>query len=150
LVQRVLGFRVAILISSLAMFIATPVAACRFSESPDVRVDTTYKAGIISSVAVVRTARASYIRKPLADAQPWRASANVERVLTGQNRLRVVTFERGWGSAACDNRTHIARHGEQWVIYFWRKPDRTQAVWASYPAEVALRVDPQITRAKRQ
>jgi hypothetical protein len=132
------------------MFIGTPVAACRFSESPDVRIDRTYKAGIISSVAAVRTARASYVRKPLADGQPWRASANVERALTGQNRLRVVTFERGWGSAACDNRTHIARHSEQWVIYYWRKPDRTQAVWASYPAEVALRVDPQITRAKRQ
>lgn len=124
-----------------------PVQACRVRLSPEENLHGAYEKGIFSSVAVVTIADAKYTQQPISDAHPWSATANVDLLLFGSFEPNTVTFERGWGSTACDDGHPLAQTGEKWVVYFWKHPERGQLVWASYPLEVASAADPMVERS---
>jgi hypothetical protein len=103
-----------------------------------------YKSGAISSVAIVRITGAEYTGEPVGGAHPWQASADIERIIQGSPPAQTVRFERGWGSAACDDGRPPPTIGELWVVYFWRRSSGDQPVWQTYPADVAFEADPRI------
>ncbi len=121
--------------------------ACRVRLSAGENLQGAYEKGIFSSVAVVTITGAKYTQQPIFDAHPWSATANVDLLLLGSFEPNTVTFERGWGSAACDDGQPLAKAGEKWIVYFWKYPERGQLVWASYPLEVASAADPMVERS---
>ena len=123
--------------------------ACRAAFSPAERLSMGYRAGAISAAVLVRVTEAHYTRGRFSDAHPWRATATVEGVLRGAYPARNVVFERGWGSAACDDGHAVPAAGERWVVYFWRRGPGDQPVWYSYPAQVAFAADPIIGPRRR-
>jgi hypothetical protein len=131
----------------LGMFLAAQCAdvhACKRMDSPEQKLKGGYETGAIAAVALVTISSATYIRKSDGDAHPWRASANVSQVLRGNYASKSVTFERGWGSAACDDGEPAPKLGAKWAVYFWKKLDGTLAVWKTYPADVANSADPKL------
>jgi hypothetical protein len=125
-------------------FAASPSQACAVVLSPAAKLAGGYKSGAISSVALVRITNAKYTAEPVGDAHPWQASGAVERTLRGAIPARIVRFERGWGSAACDDGRPPPKIGERWVVYFWRRGPGDERVWQSYPAKVAFEADPRL------
>jgi hypothetical protein len=118
--------------------------ACKRMDSPAQKLKGGYETGAIAAVALVTISSATYIRKSDGDAHPWRASASVSRVLRGNYASKSLAFERGWGSAACDDGEPAPKSGTKWAVYFWKKPDGTLAVWNTYPADVANSADPKL------
>ncbi|MES2442930.1 MAG: hypothetical protein V4574_08875 [Pseudomonadota bacterium] len=139
-----IGWSIAIAGALLAM--PSPSRACRVYLAPAQRLAMGYDSGAISAVALVRITGAGYTGVRRGDAHPWRASATVRRLLRGSHTATSVGFERGWGSAACDDGRPPPKAGEVWVIYFWKRPDGEQAVWLTYPASVAFEADPRLRR----
>jgi hypothetical protein len=129
--------------------LATPSQACRFAQSAEDRLASGYASKAISAVALVRITKAGYIGPAAGDAHPWRASATVLRVLRGSYAGHRLSFERGWGSSACDDGRPPPKAGELWVVYFWSRGPGDQPVWKTYPADVARAADPKI-RAQLQ
>ena len=103
-----------------------------------------YANGAISAVAIVRITDAGYTRAAFGDAHPWRATATIRRLVQGSYAAQTVQFERGRGSAACDDGRPPPKAGEVWVIYFWKRADGDQPVWLSYPASLAFEADPRL------
>lgn len=116
--------------------------ACRVYRPPAQKIVDGYRLGAISSVALVRITAADFIGPEDRDVHPWRASARIERVVRGNNPVRTLSFERGYGSSACQEPYPLPRRGEVWVLYFWSANPGRQAVWASYPLSVASQADP--------
>lgn len=139
--------RLATTISCALALASVPVQACRVRLSAEENLHGAYENGILSSVAVVTIVEAKYTHQPISDAHPWSATANVDLLLLGSFESKTVTFERGWGSAACDDGHPLAQAGEKWIVYFWKHPERGQLVWASYPLEVASAADPMVERS---
>lgn len=139
--------RLVTIIGCAFALISVPVQACRVRLSAEANLHGAYEKGILSSVAVVTIIDAKYTQRPISDAHPWSATASVDLLLLGSFEPRTVTFERGWGSAACDDGHPLAQAGEKWVVYFWMNPERGQLVWASYPLEVASAADPMVERS---
>ena len=133
---------------ALAVF-STTSHACRVNLMPKERLAMGYESRAISAAVLVRVTGAQYTRDPVADAHAWRASARILRVLRGTYPAKSVQFDRGWGSAACDDGHPRAKAGEHWVVYFWQPADGRQRVWQSYPAEVAFKADPRIGSSVR-
>jgi hypothetical protein len=123
---------------------AHPAHACKSNPAPKARLATGYAKGAISAAALVRITSAAYTGKATADAHPWEATATVTLILHGDYPHETVRFERGFGSAACDNKDSPPRLGEHWVIYFWKYAEGDQGVWQAYPADVAIEADPSI------
>ena len=132
------------------LIVATPSYACRVNLPPDRRLARGYAVQAISAVALVRITAAQYTQPAFGDARPWRAFAKVKRTLHGSYAPRTLSFDRGWGSAACDDGRSLPKTGELWVIYFWTRGTGDQPVWQSYPLEVARRADPMIARRPDQ
>ena len=124
--------------------IATPSAACRVALPPEQRIAMGYQRGTISAVLLVQVKAAKYTAAAFSDAHPWQATATVERVLRGSYPAKVVRFTRGWGSAACDDGHPVAKSGEKWVVYLWKRRDGDQTVWQTYPARIAFAADPRL------
>jgi hypothetical protein len=122
----------------------SPSEACRVFLPAAERLAFGYQRGAISAVAVVRITKATYVGLPHGDAHPWRAEAVVERALSGSFKGNRVAFNRGHGSAACDDGHPAPRAGNRWIIYFWKPIGRGHEVWQSYPAAEALRADPRL------
>lgn len=120
---------------------SVPVEACRVRLSAQEKLNGGYAKGIFSSVALVTIADAKYTREAFSDTHPWSATANVDHLLLGSFEPKTVTFERGWGSAACDDGHPLAKVGEHWIVYLWKHPQRGQIVWATYPLQVASAAD---------
>lgn len=139
--------RLAATIGCVLALASVPAQACRVRLSAEERLHGAYEKGIFSSVAVVTIAEAKYTQQPISDAHPWSATARVDLLLLGSFEPKTVTFERGWGSAACDDGQPLAKAGEKWIVYFWKHPERGQLVWASYPLEIASAADPMVERS---
>lgn len=139
--------RLAATICCVLALASVPAQACRVRLSAEETLRGAYERGIFSSVAVVTIAEAKYTQPPFSDAHPWSATANVDFLLLGSFEPQTVTFERGWGSAACDDGQPLAKAGEKWIVYFWKDRERGQLVWASYPLEVASAADPMVERS---
>jgi hypothetical protein len=132
-----------------ALTIATPSEACRVYRPPAQRVADGYKTRTVSAVTLVKVLDANYTRLPISDAHPWSASAKIVQVLHGSYSRQMVHFERGWGSAACDDGLPPPAVGELWVVYFWKRAEGDQPVWVSYPAKVAFAADPSLAKNVR-
>lgn len=128
-----------------ALSFGSAVEACRVARSPEQRVADGYRSGAISAVAIVAVDRAQYTQPPSGDAHPWVASASVRKILRGSYGAETITFERGWGSAACEEEYPLPKAGDRWVEYLWRGADRNQAVWVTYPFDVAALADPYLS-----
>jgi hypothetical protein len=128
-----------------AISVGSPADACRAYRSPEQMVADGYRGGSISAVALVEIDSAKHTRSPIGDAHPWSASARVERVLRGSYSAQNIVFERGWGSAACQEAHPLPKAGDRWVVYFWRRTERDHAVWATYPFDVAVSADPSLS-----
>lgn len=124
------------LASLLALAVATPGNACRVARSPERKLHDGYDRGVISGVAFVTVKFTKFISEPIADAHPWAADATIDQVVRGDYDAKTVSFERGWGSAACDEGYAPPTPGDRWVLYFWKQPNGEQLVWASYPFAV--------------
>ena len=132
-----------------ALAVSGACQACRVSLPPARRLALGYERGAISAIALVRIKQAGYTQAPFSDAHPWRASGTVERVLRGSYPHAVVSFERGFGSSACDDGRLPPKAGERWVIYFWKRGAGDQPVWLSYPATLAYAADPFLSGTRR-
>jgi hypothetical protein len=128
---------------------AGPAGACRVQRSPEQRLASAYKLGLISGVALVRITRSDYIRPRLGKARPWEADGDVERLLGGSYLGRSVSFRRGSGSAACDDGLPPPRRGELWVVYIGKGATTDRPVRHSYPLGIALAADPRLRRTPR-
>lgn len=135
-----------ILLLAIGAASASPSQACRVFFPPVERIAFGYERGAISAVALVRITKATYVSPPRGDAHPWRASAQVDQVVSGSYVGKRVSFVRGHGSAACDDGRPVPQTGEQWVIYFWKRAGGEYEVWQSYPAAVAMVADPRLKR----
>ena len=124
--------------------LATPSEACRVGRSPQQKLDEGYRIGAISAAALITIKTADYISDSVADTHPWSASAKIDRVVLGSYGARLVSFSRGWGSAACDEGYPPPKLGDRWVVYFWKRPQGDQAVWATYPLAIASNADPSL------
>ncbi|HYW16452.1 MAG TPA: hypothetical protein VE891_09910 [Allosphingosinicella sp.] len=134
-----------LLVAAAALSLCSSAAiACRAHIPAERHLDSAYRAGTISAVALVRTTGSAYIRAAFGDAHPWRASAEVKRPLRGSYRGRRVNFDGWWGSAACDDGRPRPAAGELWVVYFRKLARGNQAVWRSYPAATAYAADPRL------
>lgn len=111
-----------------AKFPVGPAYACRVAQSPEQHIARSYAANVISAVALVRIEDARYTQPRVGDAHPWSAESKVVRALRKSVPAARVTFERGWGSAACDDGHPRPKKGELWVIYFWERGPADQAV----------------------
>lgn len=141
--------RWSVIVASVVAAISTPSHACRVFLMPKKRLDSGYESAI-SAVALVRVTEAQYTHAPIADAHPWRATATVLQVFQGSYPAKTMQFQRGWGSAACDDRSPIAKAGSLWVVYFWKRAEGDQPVWQSYPADVAFKADPRLTQTVQE
>jgi hypothetical protein len=124
--------------------IATPSEACRAWRSPQQKLADGYRISAISAVALITIKTAEYTAEPSADAHPWSASAKIDRVVFGSYDGKSVSFGRGWGSAACDEGYPLPKPGDRWVVYFWKRPEGDQIVWATYPLAIASNADPSL------
>jgi hypothetical protein len=70
----------------------------------------------------------------------------VEKVLVGAYASKHLSFERGWGSSACDDGRPAPKAGDLWVTYFWKRGPEDQPIWKTYPAKVAFAADPKLRR----
>jgi hypothetical protein len=126
---------------------SVPAQACRVRLSAEENLRGAYEKGIFSSVAIVTIVEAKHTQPGISDAHPWSATANVDQLLLGSLEPKTLTFERGWGSSACDGGHPLAQPGEKWAVYFWKHPERGQLVWASYPLQAASAADPMVERS---
>ena len=94
-----------ILVLAIVAASASPSEACRVFLPPAERIAFGYQRGAISAVALVRIVKATCVGPPKGDTHPWRASAAVERVVSGPYQNKLVTFARGYGSGAGSRRT---------------------------------------------
>ena len=133
----------------LAVAISSPSLACRVSLSPKDRLASGYNRGTISAVVLVQIAEADYSAPPSFDAHPWIATGSVAGIYRGEYTRPTVRFERGHGSAACDDGHPPPKAGERWIVYFWKRGEGDQQVWQSYPAETALKADPNLLPVAR-
>jgi hypothetical protein len=125
---------------------AAPALACKRIDSPNQKLENGYNGNAIVAVALVKISDGRYTHPKAEDGDnhPWEVTATVQRMLKGEYEPKSVKFERGWGSAACDDGRPLPGVGEQWVVYFEKKLDGTLAVWQTYPVSVANRDDPQL------
>lgn len=141
--------RPTILAASLTMLlVSAPADACRVNRPPAQRLFDGRKSGAITAVALVTISKAAYTHEPVSDAHPWAAWASVEQVVQGAYPSKTVRFERGWGSAACDDGLPPPKAGERWVVYFWKRAEGDLAVWQAYPLAVAKAADPMLTNVR--
>lgn len=147
--DRMISRRWSVFTAGVLAVFSAPANACRVYLMPKERLAMGYESRAISAAVLVRVTGARYTRDPVADAHPWRASASTLRVLRGAYPAKTVQFDRGWGSAACDDGHPRAKVGEHWVVYFWQPAKGGQQVWQSYPAEVAFKADPRIRSSVR-
>jgi hypothetical protein len=132
----------AILLAVGMASLAGPVAACSVFVPPAGRLSNAHMKGFITAAALVRVLKAEYTSARISDAPPWQADALVEQILLGSHAGKVVSFQRGPGSAACDEGYPLPRPGQQWVVYFGSFPDGREVVRFTYPADVAFAADP--------
>lgn len=143
------------LCAALAAFgFALPAQACRLFRSPEQRVRDVYAGRPDLRVALVRVTDARHLSNPVIQKlqrinanyqKPWRVTAKVEKMIVSDGSPELVTFDRGWGSAACDDGTAMPRRGDRWVVYYTSAtPIGSAQVLESYPLPVASRVDPRL------
>lgn len=130
------------LVSFSTLAIATPSDACRVARSPEEKLKDGYSTGAISGVALVTIKSTKFVREPYGDAHPWAAAATIDQVVRGSYEAKTVSFVRGWGSTACDEGYAPPTPGDRWIVYFRKRPQGEQVVWASYPLRVASTSDP--------
>lgn len=126
------------------MLAALPTAAqaCRVLIPPGQRIQTHIADGTIVAAATVQVTQAQHLRKADGDLHPWRAEASFVQALYGEGLPKTVTFERGWGSAACEwNLPRLPQRGDQWVIYFWLDPAAGLKPWLAIPLAEAKTLD---------
>lgn len=87
--------------------------ACRVFRSANQRLSDGYRSGAISAVALVTVTKADYVAEPSGDAHPWTASATIDRMLESKASGKLARFDRGRGSAACDDLTPLPRGGDR-------------------------------------
>jgi hypothetical protein len=136
------------LIAALALA-AVPAQACRVMRSAFSRIAGAEQSGTIASVAHVRIVASRDLGRPVGDANPWEATARVERVVRGSNPIREVRFSQGWGSPACDLGYGRPQPGDAWVVYFWNHPEHGQQVWEAFPFHVAEEVEGELRKQHR-
>jgi hypothetical protein len=141
--------RFSILLIAALVLAAVPAQACRVMLSPASRVFGAYQRGIIESVAYVRVVSSRDLGQPSGDANPWEATAQVERVVWGANTSGEVRFSYGWGSGACDLGYGQPKPGDQWVAYFWKHPEMGQQVWLALPLHVSEEIEPELRKLRR-
>lgn len=124
--------------------------ACRVALSPEARIVGAYAQNAKLQVAVVRITEARHLSFPISRElrranpkyeDPWRVTASVTRMVTGQLSPELITFDRGWGAAACDDGTAMPEKGDAWVVYYLADEQGRANVLHSYPMSVALRSD---------
>lgn len=142
--MRVLGLAV-----TLAAGLATPAGACTAFLPPSERISMAYGRDSLTSAALVRITTAEPLPRPVADAQPWQAHFAVDRLLFGSQAAADTRFERGFGSATCDEGYPLPKPGQQWVVYFGKGSDGRPAIWLTYPADVAFASDPRLPKDAR-
>lgn len=120
---------------------AVPAQACRVMRQPVDRIGDAYHRSIITSVAQVQVVASRNLGQASGDANPWEATARVERVVRGKNRTSEVRFSQGWGSSACDLGYGQPKPGDRWVAYFWKHPQLGQQVWLALPLHVSDEVE---------
>lgn len=132
-----------VVVAAALMMTSGSAEACRTRESPATRLARGHERGLISAVLVTVT-HARHIREATGDAHPWEALATVDRALFGSHSASTVRFQRGWGSAACDDGAPIPQPEASWVVYFSKHGNDEPRVWLAYQASVALAADPML------
>lgn len=126
----------------LALLPALQAQACAVNRPANVRLEQAYAQDVIIGRAIVVVQSAEHIAPPVPDLHPFTVTARAVRRETGAGLPAQVTFEGGWGSAACDLGFAIPAAGDRWVIYFWRDNTGFARVWEAYPLDVAIAADP--------
>lgn len=124
--------------------IATPSNACRAWRSPEQKIASGNAAGAISSIVVVTIDEAHYTGSPDGDVHVWTAVATINRLMRGSYVAKTVSLTRGFGSAACDEGYALPKPGDRWVVYFSKRSPADQAVWNTFPLEIAAVSDPSL------
>ncbi|MEG3166262.1 hypothetical protein U1701_16850 [Sphingomonas sp. PB2P19] len=135
-----------------AMMLVQPAQACRVFISPEQRVKAVYAWRADLRVALVKITDAHHLSNPIIQKlhrlnakyeAPWRVTASVIKMIVSDGSPELLAFNRGCGSAACDDGTAMPRRGDRWVVYYTStSPIGTAQVLESYPLETASRVDP--------
>ena len=128
------------------MALPAPAAACAINIPPPQRIQNGLETGTIAGVAIVAIDNAHYTAKPIADAHPWKASAKIVEVRRGAGLPKVIEFERGWGSSACEwNTPPLPAKGSRWVVYFWQDRSGAYRPWLAMTEAEARQFDPGFT-----
>ena len=133
------------------LMFASPAQACRIFRSPEQRIRDTYAGRADLRVALVQITEARHLSNPMVQKMqrlfpkyeaPWRVTASVVKILVSEGSPELIAFDRGWGSAACDDGTPMPRRGDRWVVYYTSAASiGTPQILESYPLKVALRAD---------
>lgn len=128
--------------SALALGLCGTAQACRINQPPELRVTHAYAA-----VVLARIESAAHDDRFSGDRQrAWKATARRTGAIEGQPVTQEV-FEIGrtGQSAACDDGQPIARVGETWALYLHRDSQGGFTASASYPLDLARRIDPRLS-----
>ncbi|CEJ16119.1 hypothetical protein BN1110_06470 [bacterium YEK0313] len=121
-----------------------PAAACAVAHEQNV-VRGHFAAvviAIVETAADAGPARSSGPDRP-AEWRPWQANARLSRVVSGRADAQAYQFGRTGPFHPCAMAEPMPRPiaGQRWVLYLGRTDDGTLAVAASYPLDVARRLD---------
>jgi hypothetical protein len=145
------------IICALAMIAAatfsSPARACRVMQSTQQRISDLYSETKGIQVALIRIVEARHLSFPMmrkfperfrSEEAPWRAAAIVTQVIFGEETPEILVFDRGWGSAACDDGTALPKRGDMWVAYYRSGAKGEAEVVATYPLRLARVADPRL------
>ncbi|PVM85813.1 hypothetical protein [Caulobacter endophyticus] len=132
----------AVLSLTLACSAGGAAEACRVNQPPEACVAHAYDAVILA-----RIESAGPDDRLRGERPAWTASARRTGAIEGKAVSQAV-FEIGrtGQSTACDDGQPIARVGETWVLYLHETPGAGWTAGASYPLDLARRIDPRLSR----
>ena len=125
------------------IMLVQPAQACQVFKSPEQRIKAAYAGHADLRVALVRITDARHLSHPIIQKvqqlnakyeAPWRVTASVIKMIVSDGSPELLAFDRGWGSAACDDRTAMPRRGDRWIVYYTStSPIGAAQVLGSYP-----------------
>lgn len=123
-----------------ALLCAGEARACRVYQSPETRVRYPHDAVILA-----RIESADYQDFIGDTGRAWRAVARRTASIQGHIvEQQVFEIGRTGQSTACDDGQPIAKVGETWALYLSRRPDGSYVASASYPLDMARKIDPRL------
>ena len=149
-----IGFKLATCTVVISSVFAPLAHACRVFQTPEKRIAQAYAEDAELRVSLVTVIGSRHLTNPIIQMlqqrnrdfeAPWRAVASVDQVIGGNGSPELISFDRGWGPAACDDETPMPKQGDQWFVYYTQdNPIAAAKVKLSYPRGSATQDDPRL------